>query len=366
MELDFAISKGLKFLKDHQLSNGGFSCLFACSENCTADALEEFSMGDKKCVVIVEETTVFPATLIGHSLLYLRDNSEAQEILNQIADFLIEKRSSLGIWRHYTKPHQLEQFAANDLDNSAMASWFLQQLGRPALDNRDLFISNRSKEGPFYSWITLRLQWNSNPKYWRSLWREFRHPIGQYYFWKLMPCAKHDIDAVVNSNVIHYLGENQYTAAAIDLMVRVIVEEREEMCDKWYLRPVLIYYFFSKNMNKGIEKLEELKPIIKNRILAQVKSDGQFFESILDTALAIAALENMGYYEEIPAKSIQYLLAAQNSNGAWKKGAIYYAYERADESAAFGGEEISTAIVLEALVRYQSHERSRHFESTSF
>ena len=366
MELDFAISKGLKFLKDRQLSNGGFSCLFACSENCTADALEEFSMGDKKCVVIVEETTVFPATLIGHSLLYLRDNSEAKEILNQIADFLIEKRSSFGIWRHYTKPHQLEPFVPNDLDNSAMASWFLQQLGRPALDNWDLFISNRSKEGLFYTWITLRLQWNSNPRYWRSLWRELRHPIGQYFFWKLMPCAKNDIDAVVNSNAILYLGDNQDTAAAIDLIVRVIAEEREEICDKWYLRPVLIYYFFSKNMNKGIKKLEELNPLIKNRILAQIKSNGQFFESILDTALAIAALENMGYYEEIPAKSIQYLLAAQNPNGAWKKGAIYYAYDTVDKSVAYGGEEISTAVVLEALVRYQSYERSHDFESKGF
>lgn len=366
MELDFAISKGLKFLKERQLSNGGFSCLFAYSENYTADALEEFSMGDKKCVVIVEETTVFPATLIGHSLLYLRDNSEAQEILNRIADFLIGIRSSLGIWRHYIKPHQLEQFIPNDLDNSAMASWFLQQMGISFVENRDFFTSNRSKEGLFYTWITLRPQWNSNPRYWRSLWREFRHPIGQYYFWKLMHCAKNDIDAVVNSNVIHYLGENKITAAAVDLMVRVIEDKREEVCDKWYLRPILVYYFFSKNMNKGIEKLEKLKPIIKKRILAQAKSDGQFFESILDTGLAVAALENMGYYEDIPAMSIQFLLAAQNSNGAWKKGAMYYGYASADKSEAFGGEEISTGIVLEALVRYQNHERIPRIKSISF
>lgn len=361
MELDFAISKGLKFLKDGQLPNGSFPSLFAHSENCTAEDLGDISQGDMKAVVVVEQNSIFPTTLIGHSLLWLRAHPEVQEMLNGIADFLIDNRSSLGVWRHYTKPHQLEHFIPNDLDNSAMASWLLDQLGKSATDNRDLFISNRSGEGYFYTWITLRLKWNSNPKYWKSLWREFRHPIGQYYFWKLMPCAKHDIDAVVNSNVIHYLGENSVTAAAIDLMVQVIVEEREKMCDKWYLRPVLIYYFFSKNINKGIEKLEELKPIIKNRILAQAKLDGQFFDSILDTALAIAALENMGYYEEIPAKSIQYLLATQNSLGAWEKGVIYYG--NPDKSAAFGGEEISTAVVLEALVRYQSHKRSYHDES---
>ena len=364
MELDFAISKGLKFLKDHQLSDGGFSCLFGSAENCTADSLETFIQGDMKSSVLVEEHSIFPATLIGHSLLYLQDIPVAQEILNRIADFLVQQRSSYGTWKHYSKPHQLQHFISNDLDNSAMASWFLQQLGRPLMENRDFFTSNRSKEGLFYTWITLRLQWNSNPRYWRSLWRELRHPIGQYYFWKLMPCAKNDIDAVVNSNVIHYLGENQVTAAAIDLMVRVIAEEREEICDKWYLRHVLIYYFFSKNMNKGIEKLEEIKPIIKNRILAQAKLDGQFFESILDTGLAVAALENMGYHEEIPAKSIQYLLAAQKSEGSWEKGVIYYG--NPDKSAAFGGEEISTAVVLEALVCYQSHERCRHVESTSF
>ncbi len=348
-EVDVAVAKGLKFLRDQQLPDGGFACLFSQSENCKADALEEFIQDDKKSNVVVENHTVFPATLIGHSLFFLKENQQARKILDRIADFLVSNRNRFGIWRHYTLAHQYEQFIPNDLDNSAMASHLLKNLGVETPDNRSLFLSNRASDGLFYTWITLRLKWNSNPTYWKSLWREFRHPIGQYYFWKLMPCAKNDVDAVVNSNVLNYLEKSEETEPVFDLMKKVLEQGKEETCDKWYGRPILIYFFFSKNMSSENTELNALKPILRSKILANLKEDGSFFDSVLDTALAIIALENLGYYDDIPTLSVRFLLDSQKNTGSWVKGTIYYG--KPDRTAGFGGEEITTGYALEALFR---------------
>lgn len=348
-EVDLAIAKGLRFLRDKQLSDGGFACLFSQSENCTAETLEEFIQGDRKSSVAVENHSVFPATLIGHSLFFLKENQEAQNILDRIAGFLVSNRNPYGIWRHYTSAHQFGYLIPNDLDNSAMASHLLKNLGVETPDNRSLFLSNRSLKGHFYTWITLRLEWNSSPEYWKSLWREFRHPIGQYFFWKLMPCAKNDVDAVVNSNVLNYLGESEETEPVIDFIKKVLEEGKEETCDKWYGKPVLVYYFFSKNMSSENNKLKFLRPILRNKILANLKEDGSFFDSVLDTTLAIIALENLGYYDDIPPHSVRFLLDSQKTAGSWDKWSIYYG--KPDRTAGFGGEEITTGYALEALFR---------------
>ncbi len=348
-EINLSVEKGLKFLRDKQLPDGGFACLFSQSENCVADALEEFIQGDKKSSLQVETHTIFPATLIGHSLFFLKENQEATYILDRIANFLVSNRNPFGIWRHYTRAHQYERFIPNDLDNSAMASHLLKKLGVETPDNRSLFLANRASDGRFYTWITLRLKWNSNLKYWMTLWREFRHPIGQYYFWKIMPCAKKDVDAVVNANVLNYLGESKQTEPVIDFIKKVIEQEKEESCDKWYGRPILIYFFFSKNMSSENTKLTSLKPILRDKILANLNKDGSFFDSVLDTSLAIIALQNLGYYDNIPPLSVRFLLDSQQIAGSWAKRAIFYA--KPDRTAAHGGEEITTAYALQALFR---------------
>jgi hypothetical protein len=362
-EINLSITKGLKFLRDKQLSDGGFACLFAQSDNCTADTLEEFIQGDKKSTVVVENHSVFPATLIGHSLFFLKENQEAQYILDRIANFLVSNRNPFGIWRHFTRAHQLEHLIPNDLDNSAMASLLLKNLGVETPDNRSLFLSNRAPDGHFFTWITLRLKWNSNPKYWKSIWKEFRHPIGQYFFWKIMPCNKNDIDAVVNSNVLNYLGERKETEPVIDLMMEVIQQGKEETCDKWYGRPMLVYYFFSKNMSSNNIKLHSLKPILRDKILANLNENGSFFTSVLDTSLAIIALENLGYYDDIPTLSVRFLLDSQKNTGSWDKGVIYYG--NPDRTASNGGEEITTGYALEALFRVKEYffTKERGFES---
>ncbi|MDO9551124.1 hypothetical protein [Rhodonellum sp.] len=348
--IDQAISRGLSFIRDQQLPHGEFACEFANSETKIVDDLLE---GDD-VTLIAETNTLFPNSLIGHALLPLKEEPIGKDILEKLSGFLALHQSKYGLWRHYTDHHPLSRFIPFDLDNTAMASHLLSKLHQEVPDNRALFLSNLSSKGLFYTWITWRAQLNLNVRYWLSLGREFRHPIGQYYFWKLMPCDKGDIDAVVNSNVLLYLGYSEKTEAIVDWMVKVLTESKEKSCDKWYGRPSLVYYFFSKNFTQNIPKLEPMKALVRKLIFENLRGNGQFFDSELDTALAITTLIHASYGHEIPQQSIQFLLNRQQSDGSWGKWVIFYG--KPDRKSGFGSKALSSSHVLEALVAYKKYQ----------
>ena len=52
-ELDFSIERGLLFIENRQLANGGFPCLLAQTTNCIVEDLLEFDDGVKKSKVIL-------------------------------------------------------------------------------------------------------------------------------------------------------------------------------------------------------------------------------------------------------------------------------------------------------------------------
>lgn len=343
-----AIQKGLTFIQNNQLPNGEFLCDFVSSDTEVVDDLKA-GQGIK---VVQERETIFPNTLIGHALLGLRSSPQAEAILDQISRYLLSHCNRFGLWKHYVGSQMLGRWIAYDLDNTAMTASLLESLGSKQKIATKFFYSNRAKNGLFYTWITWRGQVHVGLEYYLALKREFRHPIGQYYFWKLMPCAKRDIDAVVNSNVLFYLGYNAQTAPIAEWMVEIIQKSLETTCDKWYKRPIQIYYFFSKNFSKDIPKLEPLKAQLKEIILRHLTPQGRFFDSELDTALAITALCNASYGREVPQRAVQYLLEQQQADGSWQKWSINYG--KPDRTVGFGSQVLTTSYVLEALNAYQS------------
>lgn len=343
-----AIRRGLTYIQNSQLPNGEFLCDFVSSDTNVIDDLK----AGEAITMSEEGDTIFPNTLIGHALLGLRDSPQAEAILAQISKYLLSHCNRFGLWKHYVGSHQLGRWIPYDLDNTSMTASLLDSLGLKQKVPTEFFYSNRAKNGLFYTWITWRGQIHVSLRYYLALKREFRHPIGQYYFWKLMPCAKRDIDAVVNSNVLHYLGYNAQTAPIVEWMMEIVQKSRETTCDKWYKRPILIYYFFSKNFSKNIPNLEPLKVIIKDKILEHLSPNGQFYDSELDTAMAITSLCNASYGHEVPPLAIQYLLEQQQANGSWEKWTVYYG--KPDRTSGFGSNVLTTSFVLEALNTYQS------------
>ena len=343
-----AIGRGLTFIQNSQLPNGEFGCDFVSSDTEVTDDLKS----REGTTVIEERNAIFPNTLIGHSLLGLKNTPVALAILSRISTYLLQHQSKYGLWKHYVDGHLLSQWIPYDLDNTALTSSLLDNLGLKEKDQAEFFYSNRAKNGLFYTWITWRGQLNVGFRYYLALKREFRHPIGQYYFWKLMPCAKRDIDAVVNSNVLYYLGYNTQTAPIVKWMLEIVQNSQETTCDKWYKRPILIYYFFSKNFSKNIPELEPLKVLLKEMILKHLAPNGRFFDSELDTAMAITALCNASYGKDVPESAIRYLLDHQQEDGSWEKWAVFYG--KPDRTSSFGSNVLTTSFAVEALNAYQN------------
>ena len=64
-----------------------------------------------------------------------------------------------------------------------------------------------------------------------------------YAFFTRTSAKPFDADAVVNANVLFYLGA---IPAVVDELLAVLREDRERHCDKWYDNPFVIWYFFGK------------------------------------------------------------------------------------------------------------------------
>lgn len=338
-------------MKQKQLKDGGFSCETAQSINCRNEAMEDFEIEKIKGWVEKDDQSVYPSTITGLSLLYLQKYPDAESILKGISGFLAQNMCRFGIWHNFTRQHQWYPITPFDIDNTSCASVFLTARGISYPDNKSSLLSQKSSKGFFYSWFTFRWKWNTHPVYWYYVIKELKNPVKSYMVWKYFEANREDLDAVVNNNLLFYLGDVKETQPIIDNLVRIILEGKESECDKWYLDPLSIYYFISKNLEKGIPKLEPVKIPIKERILAELTPDGSFGGNSLETAFSICTLLSMGFYREIPTASIQYLLEKQKETGAWERRLFMYGGPK--RIMGWGSEEFTTSICLEAISRYK-------------
>lgn len=156
---------------------------------------------------------------------------------------------------------------------------------------------------------------------------------------------------MVNANALYYLGANAETEPVINYLIDIIKENKETDCDKWYRNVFTVYYFISRNYYKGVKQLEEIRAIIVRRILVRIGANGCIGENVVDTALCLSTLFNLGYSGQDLAGSINYIIRNQSSSGGWAATRVYYAYK--NKSVGWGAEELSTSLCLEALSRYQ-------------
>ena len=332
------ITRGLSYLKQHQFPNGEFCSYIA------ADAPMK-----RWCI---PDTAVFPSILIANSLLFLSDYPEVEEILKKTAQFLEYQMQRGGVWHHFTNRHPLRKIAPLDVDDTVCASSFFRErkMNIPAPTNIPLLLANTNKHGLFYSWIILRPRPNRNLTYWRLVLPELLRPVQSFLFWRKMECERSDVDAVVNANVLYYLGDTEQTQPVIHYLLKIIAENKEEDCDKWYRNIFSVYYFLSRNYYKDIHKLEPARQPVIERILSRAKPDGRIGENVLDTALAVCALLNWKHKAPEMEKAVRFILNAQANSGEWERWLLYYGGPKLLQG--WGSEEMTTGYCLEALARY--------------
>jgi len=331
-----AIKKGITYLRQHQFPNGEFCCYIGHE-----DHLKD----------TIPYSTVFPTSLICYSLLKLSHFQEVKEILGLSGTFLQFQSMRGGVWNNFTTWSPLFPLCPADVDNTSCASKVLQATGREYTDNRKILLANRAKSGLFYTWYTLRPNTVQDKNYWMLLLREYKNPIGALLFWHKFECNRNDIDAVVNANVLFYLGLDQSTAPIVKYLLEIIANHKEEDCDLWYRNPFSIYYFFSRIYNEGIKELEPLKQPIIERIVSTVKADGSLGNCVLDTAFGIISLLHLNYQGSIVEQAVEYLMINQGLHGDWPRWAVFYGGPK--KLSCFGSEELTTGFCLEALALYQ-------------
>lgn len=339
-EIDESITKGINYLHDHQLPNGEF--LFYMSAD---DAMQSWNL---------PESSIFPAALIGHCLLSLRNQVKTKEIILNTAHFLHYQMDRGGTWNHYTILHRLRNLCPQDLDDTACVSQFLKTLefNIPWQSNQKLILDNRRSDGLFYTWIIFRWKVNTNLLYWNYTAKELKHIFKSLIFWHKFECTRYDVDAVVNANILYYLGKRKETQPIISYLIDVIKKNKEHDCDKWYRKDLTVYYFISRNFNNDIFELEDIRTEIIERIISKCHKDGSIGESSLDTALALTTLINLNYQGSEIINGINNLLKMQLERGNWKRWAFYYGGPK--KLSCFGSEELTTAFCLEALAKFRN------------
>ena len=250
--------------------------------------------------------------------------ARAQSICAATKAYLVDSIEYPGFWRYYRHLPQ-------DLDSTALCSlvvgthpWIL--LGR----NVPRILANRDEEGRFTTWVL-----------------EEGEP-------SVVSSFRIEADPVVNANVIAYLGDQPETRAAQRWLEVLVSEGNLQGSSKWYPDTVTIYYATTRAMIRAYPALNQLRPVLADRILAFLDEKGES-ANILQTAQAVSALYNIGSLERIDAKrEVERLISSQRDDGSWPELLAF-----GDQSLKWGmvgqighgSEAVTSAFCIEALER---------------
>ncbi len=331
-----AIERGLAFLSARQMPSGQFPVERTVVQH---DGSHETA----------PDISLFATAHIAHSLGYL-PHAPAREMLNHALQFFLDEMEGPGLWRHWGRDDaNNRRFIPADVDDIASISSLLRQHGRAFPDNRAIVRANRNHTGLFYTWLILRPQPTLSRAWWRAVLSELNLPR-LTVFWRYTEAARGDVDAVVNANVLLYLGERDETRPVIAWLREIIEQGKEANCDKWYRDSFTFYYAVSRAFASGVKSLGFAGAFCLARLAENIGPDGVIGENALHTALALNALRNFDLRPDFCAAAVGYLLRAQDDDGSWDSTVFYYGGPK--RLALWGSAELTTGLCLEALQHY--------------
>lgn len=304
-----AIEKGAAFLESAQLPNGEIPIEIATTASMSGDRSRQ--------------PCVFPAALAARALSIV---PAAARIRSRALDFLQREMSSDGLWRHPSREYPEHRDTPLDLDDTSIASAALEAAGRTFPNNRPILLAHRERNGLFRTWIV---------RWWRNPLRTWR------FFFFRRTAEMSDVDAVVNANVVLYLGVCDETRPAIEHLLAVLRANREMASTIWYGSPFTVWYFFS-------HALHEIAPEASEMIVPRVEAAAP--ANALELALASSTLL---LWKRVP--DVGPLLDAQLPSGAWPRAGFYHMGRRRMDAQPkppwWGSEALTTVFAIEALSR---------------
>ena len=304
-----AIERGVAYLESVQLPSGEIPIETASTPQMIGDC--------------IREPVVFATALAARGLSI---TPSAERVLSRALDFLEREMSPEGLWRHPSREFRKHGDTLLDLEDTAIASTALSAAGRCFPNNRPILLAHREHRGLFQTWIV----------------RWWRHPLTTIrFFWHYRYTQVQYIDAVINANVVIYLGICEETRPAIEHMLAVLRANGEMMSTNWYWSRFTVWYFFTQALR---EIAPEAGEIIVPRIEATVPINA------LELALASSTLL---LWNRTP--DVEPLVEAQLPSGAWPRAALYHTgLGRKDSQPKppwWGSEALTTVFAVEALTR---------------
>lgn len=328
-----AIGAGLSFLEHDQLPSGELPSYWRFPE-----------AGETEWVL---ETSPFATAL---ALIALARVPGADLVRAKSIEFLVSEMERPGVWRHFGAGSAQHRYSPPDLDDTACASMAVNLGGIDTGANRSALIANRSVAGTFHTWIVPRRPLPTASAWWRAGWSELPAWPRRRPFWRETSARPDDVDGVVNAHVVNYLGPEESTWAASAYLVDVIALNGEDGCDKWYPDPTTrLHYALSRSIRDGNRVLGSVADVIAERLMMRLETEGDAGGG-LSTALAAAALDNLGHRGAVYEKAVAAIVASQQQSGSWPRDPVYVGGP--DPSPVWASEAVATATCLEVLAGY--------------
>lgn len=293
-----SLARAVGFLASRQLPHG----------EIRVDRSDDAALRDP-----VFESSPYGTTYVLYALSFAED-PRIPEIAARAKRFLSSEMEPPGVWRYYSSLNR--GTLPPDLDDTACAAVALRRDHdeiRLGLHLR-LILANRDADGRFRTFLT---------------------------------DGGNNVDAVVNANVLFYLGDREETRAACRYLLGVVSGGHERDASRYGVDDLSFYYVLSRAYFAGANDLGACRGPVLERIAARRREDGSFGDE-LATALAIASLHNFagGEPEELAA-AVRFLLSRQRRDGSWPRATFYVDFDR----GLYGSEELTTAFAVEAIAR---------------
>lgn len=341
--LNDALAKAIAFLRREQMPYGEFKTLLGIPKSMSNAVLD---------------SSPFVTSFIIYALSHAVD-LPIGDMIDKAAAFLRSEMEFGGVWRYWSSRQHKHARLPPDLDDTSCISYALKVAGEKVPNNLWAFRSGRDSAGRFQTWLlpTPRNRLNARFLALRSIGfaqarmrvRRIAVPAEEDPRFKIMHIDPHDVDPVVNANVLLYLGERAETQAAIAFAIETVRQGRTPF-SLYYQEPLTLYYAVARAFRHASPQLSVLREQIVGAVLSRCRSIAP--PTPLQAALAASALLTFDGASDAIVRLTATILESQDRDGGWDVYPFYH---------VLGSRELTTGFCIEVLARLRSRETgSRH------
>ena len=301
-----SLARALTFLRRRQDPSGEF-------------AVRTWREGEDPSAGVADHS-VFVTACVLYALRHVQA-IPVDDVARAAIRLLIKEMRPPGVWSYWTADSGKR--IDPDLDDTALISFLLRR-NHPHIalgTNVGAILSTRDEAGLFGTWLR-------------------------------GPDRQNDVDAVVNANVVLYLGERPETEAARAHLRDLVLTSQEAGSYRYYVDDAALHYAISRASWHGVRSLDDLRDPLVEKALGRQRADGSFGDALC-TAWTVSTLLNVGAdCPDAIGRALSSLLAGQLPDGGWPAVAGFAGPEPpAPRTLRWGSGELTTAACVEALAR---------------